>query len=64
MKLTTLLPLLSLFTLPAPMVAAPVPAPQGYGDYGSYPAPEGGYGSYAGVGAAEGAAAEPAPPAR
>lgn len=44
---------------PNPSAASPIPAPA---DYGSYPAPEGGYGSYAGVGSAEGAAAEPAPP--
>ena len=68
MKCTILLPLLSLFLIPTS--ATPIPVPADYGDYGSYPpppggypAPEGGYGSYAGDGAAEGAAAVPAPPA-
>ena len=54
--------ILSLLALALTTLAAPVPAPQGYGDYGSYPAPEGGYGSYSGVGASEGAAAPPAAP--
>ena len=52
MKLATLFSLVALALAPTPTVAAPVPAPQGYGSYGDY----------AGVGAAEGAAAEPAPP--
>ena len=65
MKIATLFYLFSLALLLNPGTSSPVPAPgpQGYGDYGSYPAPEGGYGSYAGVGASEGAAAKPAPPA-
>ncbi len=61
MKLTTLLPLITLLLVPT--FANPIPVPADYGDYGSYPAPEGGYGSYAGDGAAAGAAAVPAPPA-